>query len=46
MKRLRKSISSDIDIKPVPSPYHGAYRSFKDCLSRVLSDEVLFIFSN
>lgn len=45
-KQSRKSLSQDIDLEQLPSPYHGAYYPFKACLAAVLVDEVLYMYIN
>ena len=40
VKRARESISSQIELKRLPQPYHGCYRSLKECIASAILAEV------
>ena len=40
VKRARESISSQIELKRLPQPYHGCYRSLKEYIASAILAEV------
>ena len=43
VKATRRDISSSVELLPLPSPYVGAYRSFKTCIEPILAQKVINI---
>ncbi len=44
IKEARQRINSNIELKRLPKPYSGCYRSFKRCLEEAIITEVRIIF--